>query len=116
MHAFLIARVWPLVCSAATLPAACRIRRNLNVWIIRVGLLLNRLCGGIGRTLWQLRLDWYGCWCGGGGGRGRSGLFGGLYRFWGRGIVNGRVLARGAGRNGEEFLKCENAGFAAFPA
>jgi hypothetical protein len=26
------------------------------------------------------------------------------------------VFARGAGWDGEEFLKCQNAGFAAFPA
>ena len=56
---------------------------------------------------------------GGGAGDGSSGrgwyFSSGFGRFDG-GVVDSGVFACGAGREGEEFVKGEDAGFAAFPA
>lgn len=119
VHAFLfLTGNGAIVRSPASFPTARSIGRNFQVWVVRLWLLNNGLCGG----------------CAGsrnGGGNGRAlgdGLhpgdgrcccwrfFGGLFRLGNWCVVDFGVFARGAGRDGEEFLKGQNAGFAAFPA
>ena len=53
---------------------------------------------------------------GGGVGGRRFGGFSVRLGFFGGGVVDFGVGARGAGRDGEEFVEGEDAGFAAFPA
>ena len=116
VHALLIIpRCRPRICSTATSSTACRISRDLQVRVVRVWLWGRSWCGGRrscdsgvdGRSLRE-GLD-------GSGSRSRRSfsLLGGLGS--GR-VVDGRVLTRGARWDGEELLKGQNAGFAAFPA
>lgn len=88
---------------STSLPAAGRIVRNLQLGVIRVWLLDDRLCGG--------------CRRGNGGGKGRAfrdgldsgdrrrGLLNDLGGLGGRCVVDFGVFARGARWDGEEFLK-----------
>lgn len=104
----------PGISSSAASPAALCIGRDLERRVIRVGFLWWRFRGGCrrhngGGDGWPLGQSVFN------GDRSRRKL-GDLGWFRRRRIVDGRVLAGGAWRDGEEFLESQDAGFAAFPA
>lgn len=89
-----------------------RVRRDLHIRVVGLGLLDDRLGGGSGRSRgrrdgngWALVLL-----------LGRRGSLLDLLWLRGGGIIDGGMLAGCAWRDGEEFLEGQDAGLAAFPA
>lgn len=118
-----VARDLRIVRRFASAPLAGRVRGDLEVRVVRVGLLWRRGGRRAGRSGHRRRLRCVaaGNWSDFGRRRlfdsgGRSWHIGCLLGLFFRRVVDGRVLARGAGRDFEEFVKGQHARLAAFPA